>query len=265
MSDRESSRSEDYSERLEAYLDGLLTPDERLSAQRQFEQDPGVLAEIKLQNQIDQQLRSAFNSPPITPLPLGPHAVPRHKPATTRRDAEPRRRFRKRSKAALWMVAACAAWLVVFWNFRGDQNSDVKFVRRPLREIYRDCVSQGFTPYYVCDDAQRFRETFEFRHQTGLRLEPMPEDRYMVGLSYLHGLSRYTTAMLARVKGAPVVVFVDRLENDSSPPKPDGDATIHCFRRQVAGLVMYELTPFGEPLVTPYLQPIDERERARTR
>ncbi len=77
----------------------------------------------------------------------------------------------------------------------------------------------------------------------------------MVGLTYCGGLSRYTTTMLARVDGQPVMVFVDRRENDEQIVPPDPKTGLHLFRKELGDLVLYELTPFAEPRVMEYLYP----------
>ena len=79
----------------------------------------------------------------------------------------------------------------------------------------------------------------------------------MVGLAYFGGLSRYTTTMLARVNGTPVMVFVDRENSGYLPAQPDKKSGLHLFHKELAGLVMYELSPFSEPRVMDYLYPAD--------
>jgi hypothetical protein len=70
----------------------------------------------------------------------------------------------------------------------------------------------------------------------------------MEGLTYCGGLSRYTTTMLARVDGSPVMMFVDRADADTHPVLPV-NSKLHLFRKELGPLVLYELTPLDHPHV----------------
>jgi hypothetical protein len=76
----------------------------------------------------------------------------------------------------------------------------------------------------------------------------------MEGLTYVGGMSRYTTTMLARVDGKPVMVFVDRADSDYRPAQPCGSCGLHLFSKQVGPLMLYELTPLDQPKVMEYLR-----------
>jgi len=81
----------------------------------------------------------------------------------------------------------------------------------------------------------------------------MPVGTKMEGLTYRGGLSRYTTTMLARVNGLPVMVFVDRANADTHPTLPSGESKLHLFRKELGPLVLYELTPLDQPKLSDYL------------
>jgi hypothetical protein len=87
-----------------------------------------------------------------------------------------------------------------------------------------------------------------------LRLAEMPDDRRMVGLSYMGGLSRNTTAILCYSQEQPVVVFVDRRENDTSAATEDSDPALQVFRQELGDLVLYEVTPLGSATIMDSLQ-----------
>ena len=95
------------------------------------------------------------------------------------------------------------------------------------------------------------------RQGQGLLLANMPEGSKMVGLTYCGGISRYTTTMLARVNGSPVMVFVDRASADTHPASPSEESGLHLFRKEAGPLVFYELTPLDRPRVMDYLYPAD--------
>ncbi len=74
----------------------------------------------------------------------------------------------------------------------------------------------------------------------------------MVGLAYLYGVSGNSTAMLARVEGKEVIVFVGKIGRDPHPVEPSPESGLHLFRKELAGLVLYEITPPTEPRIFDY-------------
>ena len=127
------------------------------------------------------------------------------------------------------------------------------FVARELVDIYRDAVAGGFEPYYECHDEDRFVATFVSRQGLGLRLAPMPERQRMLGLSYPGGLSRDTTAVLCEVDRRPVMLFVDRMAADRVQLELAAQDGIGLYRRELQGLVIYEVTPLDDARMTDYL------------
>jgi hypothetical protein len=129
------------------------------------------------------------------------------------------------------------------------------FQVRPLATIYRESVSLGFRPYYFCDDEERFALTFLKRQDVPLRLTAMPDDQRMIGLSYVGGLSRDTTAILCEYRDQPVIVFVDdRIKDTPSIAMADIGPGLYVHRAELAGLVLYEVSPFESPLFIEFLQ-----------
>jgi hypothetical protein len=122
-----------------------------------------------------------------------------------------------------------------------------------VAEVYRETVANGFDPYYECRDDERFAATFEQRQGIVLHLAAMPAGKGMLGLSYPGGLSRDTTAMLCRVDDQPVMVFVDRVENDQEDAGENSDASLRVQREVRDGLVFYEVAPQGTASVLEYL------------
>jgi hypothetical protein len=82
----------------------------------------------------------------------------------------------------------------------------------------------------------------------------MPAGTKMEGLTYVGGISRYTTTMLARVGNKPVMVFVDRANSGYRPPEPCGSSQLHLFSKQIGSLTLYELTPLDEPKLLEYFK-----------
>jgi hypothetical protein len=239
---------------LEAVLDGLQEGLDRDAVAKAAQQFPDGVRHAELQRQIDNRLRELFQADhkasaritgmlPVARASQGSGADVR--PATSRRH---------------WL-AACAALAaslaIAFIGLRAIKTDSraPRFVARPLADVYRDLVADGFEPYYECREADRFADTFQRRQGQPLQLLPLPAGAVMLGLSYPGGLSRDTTAMLCRVEGQPVAVFVDRLAADGSFALEQTDAKVHVFRSERDGLVFYEVGPLEAPRVMQSLAP----------
>ena len=157
-------------------------------------------------------------------------------------------------KVAALATAATIAWGVLAWNFFASDTAAPRYSPNlPLDSIYEKTVADGFRPKWVCEDEHEFAATFFTRQGQGLLLADMPAGSKMEGLTYCGGLSRYTTTMLARVDGFPVMVFVDRAFADTHPSLASGENSLHLFRKELGPLVLYELTPLDQPRVSDYL------------
>lgn len=148
-----------------------------------------------------------------------------------------------------------------------------------IREITPSAVmqrltGQGFVPEFVCTEPAEFVKTIKDRFGTGLGMTETPEGIEILGWAYASPyegrvVGDKTLIMMARVHGAPVLVFIDKLSEDrsladpgaqmgnwtggdittpmSTKPSqlPDGKLTL--FRHTAGDLVLYELTPFERP------------------
>lgn len=154
-------------------------------------------------------------------------------------------------------AAACLIWSVVIWQWRGTLPVVPFFAPQSLVALHVRTVSEGFTPYYICDNPIRFAQTFAARQGVPLKLADLPEGARMLGLSYLGGLSRDTTAMLGEASAQPVMVFVDRLRTDRRQGTPRPSRGLRVFRRQLESLVLYEVTPLDHPTFLDAFQVTD--------
>jgi hypothetical protein len=236
------------SSKFDAYLDGSLPAEERDALAREIAASPQLQGQVELQMQIDQALRTRF-APPEMPAEL----VAKLREAAKVRPAA---RAKPRSWKTLAAAASAAAvvWGLLAWQYFGNrpQAPDYNPVK-PLDTIYATTVAEGFKPAWRCEDDAQFISTFQQRQGQGLLLAAMPTGSRMEGLTYVGGLSRYTTTMLARVNDKPVMVFVDRADTDPHPGLSCGCSDLHLFRKQLGSLVLYELTPFDQPKVMDYL------------
>jgi hypothetical protein len=232
--------------KLQAYLDGQGSEQARAEAAREIAANPEVQKEIELQARIDDSLRRAFKVPdgPVT-LTLPTDAVVAIKS-----------RLRRRRFAIIGLAtAATVAWAILGWQFfRNREDAPNYDPNRPFAEIYEEQVAKGFKPIWVCEDDREFASTFEKRQGQAMLLADMPEGTKMEGLTYCGGISRYTTTMLARVDGKPVMILVDRASADTHPSPPPAGSGLHLFRKELGSLVIYELTPLDQPAVMDYLK-----------
>jgi len=160
-------------------------------------------------------------------------------------------------RVALIGLAAGIAWILVVWQLARDPAETPFFQPRPVALVYQEVVDGGFEPYYECREADRFSATFQRRQSQALSLAALPSGSRMLGLSYAGGLSRDTTAMLCQVDGQPVMVFVDRLENDQPIATQLDASKLQVHRVARDGLVFYEVTPFATSRVIEYLVPAE--------
>jgi hypothetical protein len=155
-------------------------------------------------------------------------------------------------------TAATVVWGTLAWQYFGKKSDAPNYDPNiPLATIYKTRVADGFHPTWICNDEHEFASTFLTRQGQGLLLASLPEGTQMEGLTYCGGISRYTTTMLARVNGAPVMVFVDRADADTHPAPPAAETRLHLFRKELGPLVLYELTPLNHPTVMDYLRLAD--------
>lgn len=239
-----NDRNELSEKQLESYLDGLLTGPERAEFEEALQGDPQLRERVQLQWQIDASLRrfSATSQPTAEQLAVLEARF------TEARQAGGNGSRSRRLAIGLAAAASIAAAFFV-WRPFGWGVSEPFFQPQPVAQIYSQTVEKGFTPYYKCDDAERFAEVFRRRQGRALQLLPLAAGTEMLGVSYPGGLSRNSTAMLCRVNGEPVIVLVDRASADRPEVMHNGNPDLQVFREERHGLVFYEVTPFDSARV----------------
>lgn len=236
-------------ERLEAYLDGVMDKAERAAFELEIERNPKLAAEVALQARLDAAMERQF---PMVAA-SGAHLAAMEKHFD---NVSPQIYKLSRWRGIIPYGVAAAVFLIAFglWGPRWwPMNREPAFTALPLAQVYHQTVKDGFEPYYECHDDKRFADTFADRQGIPLHLTEMPEGSMMKGLSYLGGLSRETTAMLCDVEGDPVMVFVDRAENDRPAAAEENDPELNIFRTERDGLVFYEVTPLDKPTMTKHM------------
>ena len=238
--------------RVDAYLDDQLDGDQRAAFERRLAKEPVLLESLDRQASIDRALKRIFAPPSESKvLQAIASAGSSSKPGT-----------RRLPWAALMAIAAVLVLAVTAWWMFDHEGGSPKREppRRSLRAEYEVQRERGFEPAWVCKTDQQFASTFWYRLGQGMLMHTSPEGVAALGLSYGRNLSRKTVLLLARVDGQPVLVFVDRLDNERSAPRQP-PADLHLHRGQVGQLVLYEMSPIGEPrLIGLFYEPAMPQE-----
>jgi hypothetical protein len=248
--------SEDHlSDSLEPFLDGMLSDED---AQRFLvKSDAESVADAQaLQGKIDDSLRRMYKFEPLDSgreQEIARQAFQNDSESRSTRGAASsreglgspdadRRRFLVTALAAS-LLAISAAGL---WFLANPDSSEPFFESRAVASLYEETVNAGFQPYYNCEDDQRFANTFEFRQGIPLKLADLPAGTRMLGLSYLGGMSRDTTAMLGEADGQKVIVFVDRVSSGKLIVTTNENSDLNVFVVERDGLVFAEVSPLSE-------------------
>ncbi len=269
MSDEKRDKFDSMdSEPMDKFLDGLMTESEAKAFLANSEDSDLLSQQRELQGDIDQSLKRMFtfeslDAPAIEAYIAGKlsagsqaHGESIEEPLVSLNSKPPSKSnwLRLAIAASLFLAAGMA-----IWQFNGSSDVQTAFFEpTPLAEVYSDSVQRGFRPYYLCNDPERFADTFESRHGQGLLLGTLPDGSRMLGISHLGGVSRLTTAMLCEVDGEKVLVFVDNLASDQRKIAMENDnPRLNVFVTTKRGLVFYEVSPLPTPRMTEHLEFLD--------
>ena len=239
-----------YEEKLELYLDGLISDDEAADLLESIDADE--LERLKaLQAQVDASLRNYVQVTPFDEEALAQRVmassagqVTDNAAATSKEDGS----FGRRSLVRIAVAASLLllASLAIRSYIGGGGIVEPVFKPQSLAAVYEDSVKRGFTPYYDCrEKEERFANFFHSNRGQPMALAQMPVGSEMLGLSRLGGISPTTIAMLGKVDGNKVIVFVDKsvssglkkaIANTSSPE-------LSVFVEKKNGFVFCEVTP----------------------
>lgn len=235
------------------FLDNLMSEERADELLKTADDREALIRDRDLQDQIDLAMMSEFDfDVPTVDQIIDSIQVE----APTKPTSGTRRQFIQLVLAAsLLLVAGGVVWN--FWLRPIDRI--VVFQSEPLVDVYSDLVERDFVPYYECHDEQRFAEVFSKRQGQALVLADLPDDRRMLGISYLGGLSRDTTAMLCKVSEKEVIVFVDQKGKDNPAMATAGNG-LQVFREERDGLVFYEVSPFESAKMIQFMKTASERE-----
>ncbi len=243
--------------RLDAYMDGVLTGAESSAFENRLVGDPELRAELLRHRRIEDALRQYF----AVRVPSAKRVMARLQTASEPgRAARPIGPVAKSVSRRLAVAAVLALGVIGVWRIWGffqpkPPGEYPHRVQKPMHKAYWDKVASGFAPDWVCKTDEEFASTFERRFGQPLLLASVPEGISAVGLAYPNTITPRTIALLARVHGEEVVVFVDRLRADPGQSLPQGSG-LNLHRRRVGKLVLYELSRLDRPfLLELFYQP----------
>jgi hypothetical protein len=238
-------------ELLDRYIDGSMSGQERAEFEARLSSSASLREEIELQQRMDRALRDRFGAPAGAEAPLrlagGP---PRVSGSGSGFGSGFGFGFGPRVRWGLAALVALAATLVISFQYLGA-GSGGGLDRRTLAQTYQNTVRAGFRPQEVCTTRDKFAKWMEDRY--GAPLAPTHErpGAKLVGWSYGNAISGYTGLLLATVDEKPVVVVLDRKVKQSASGAPvSGElGNLRVFPREIAGVVLYEVTPLDHPAI----------------
>lgn len=245
---------------IEAYLDGLLTDEQRRRFEQHLAGDARLRAELDRQRRIDESLRRQFQPPQHWQLDRqrlfaahnGTAAATSHASA----DAARPRTFPLRPVAAVaaaLVLIATGIWLTVNalrspGSGSGyDHAAYLPSTPRTMHEVYDRTQNLNFEADWLCETSAEFTDAFRERFGRPLALKGDLGGTGVVGMSYSYTLTPRTMAVLFKIDDVELIVFADRIEADH-PPQLTDDSDLHVHRREVGGYVLYEVSPRDRPI-----------------
>lgn len=253
----------------DAYIDGVLSTDARREFQMKLKTDQKLRAEIDRRQKIDVAVKRLY-APPSADRVL--QALAQHTSTDVGREAKSpvpgeekdhsssamhergRWKWRRRSiLAASLLIALLGVWLI-WQELRPSSDPYGPQDFRSVAKVYADEIRSGFKPLWICETDQEFAMTFWLQFRQGLLIKDIPGEIAAVGLSFCHNMTERTIYLLATADDQPVLVFVDKIENDLGlqAMTPPPDSGLNIFRSELGSLVTYELTPFDHPRVQDF-------------
>lgn len=253
---------------VDAWHDGLMTPDQRADFERRMQSDATLRAEVDQQTRIDAALKRAFAPPTAPKLNLDRPALKLAQPPSTPDKVPPPAPAQRTSTATRPVLrrpfAIAAALLLaagVFWAVRqlGSESESVWIgpTQRTVASLYKREVTHGLEPAWVCSDDQEFAATFALRFDQGLTLAALPTGVEALGISYNQVVGTNALHLLARVQGQPVIVLIQRADATPTEPTLANDSGLHLFPHKIGLLTLYEVTPLDTPQLLERFELID--------
>jgi hypothetical protein len=248
---------------LDAYLDGQLSGAELSAFEARLARDPARAGARDAQRRIDGGLTGLFVVPPFIPLPLNGQppggtnghptnghpvspaapagAAPAGAGAPGWAGIKSALLSTKGLLAGLALLAAllgAGGWLACL-HFTPDANRQLTFAEIYQRQLHT-------APNGNVDRSQvesLASETVGY----AIRIKEHPANLKFVSMSQAHVLSPRTFVLQASYEGQDMLLLADRACEDL--PAAGHNCGMHQYRREVGGVVFYELSPFDKPML----------------
>lgn len=226
---------------IDLYMDDLLSPSERTAFEARLAAEPELRARLAQQREIDGVLGRAYAYEPPAPMPMP-------KPVSWPRVG--------------WIASLASAVLLAVSAFV-VLNRPSATKHRPAEAVYAAYVEAGWKPAWKCENDQQSADAVSTLlglpgaavivplATPGVEvLGWIPTDDYRLGTP----ISQRTLSLLTRVDGKNVLLLVDLKERDRAVAVTPASG-LNVFRREVDGVVIYEVSPLGKARVLPFAVP----------
>jgi anti-sigma factor RsiW len=228
---------------IDAYLDGLMLPEEAAAFERRMAAEPGLRAEVELQRKIDAWLRATMMPPAAKEISAGAMASAGDDaglPIPMRRGVPGWLKV-----AAVIAILSVSAWVVGArpwenWGARAPSTFTANAVLKRIQD-------EGFKPEWVCDTDAKFLAYTKEKLGIQFLVKPAAGVQ-LVGWSYAPGLlSEAAQVLLVKAGGQDVIVAMGPRGEDREV-RVEG-SELHVHRKVYRGVVMYEITKLDHPVV----------------
>jgi len=265
---------------LDRYLDGLLDDEARRRFESRLASDASLRQQVEHTRSIESSIVRMF-TPPHGQCIDDIVARVRHEQrmeygdrialsAADERAAGPKSGtagflggWRHRLAIAAVLVLTVVSMWVLFQSILPTPSSNPYGPQayRPIEEVWHDTLAAGFEPLWQCRTDRQFVTEMWRRLGAGAILESdLPTGVSMAGLSFANTISEGTMVMLGHYRDEPILLFVDRLANDTDVRLPDASSGLNTYRREVPPLVIYEVSQLDEPHLMMHVNPYEMPE-----
>ncbi|MGE3107972.1 MAG: hypothetical protein AB7G11_09255 [Phycisphaerales bacterium] len=248
-------------ELIEAYFDGLLSPEEEAAFERAAVGDARLGEVLKLGRAIEDSLRSQYTPPASIALNLPPPSAEERRRIA---EAGPIPISRGTAPARTWTISrlVLAAAAVLVFSFAGLWAVGVVSPYGLLgitppglispEEVFQRKVATGFRPDWVCQTDAQFEDVARQAFAQALQL-PKDPGVHVVGWSYYEPiLSEKTHLLLTQVDGKNAIVVIDCQDKARRLSASTGTG-LHVYSRTFDNVVLYQVSEEGTRNILPMI------------
>ncbi len=251
---------------IDQYLDDVMAPQERAAFESRLQSDAALAAHVEKVRRENAALALAvhaqFTLPSGDDLVASIHRAARSGDSSTRR-ITPVASNRSWLVTARWVAIAATLLLCIGGGLLFQRlQSQARVNTQHLLAYYSEQVRLGLTPQWVCKDDKTFREYTAMRFGAPLTFKTPPAGVALIGWTYVRGPMRTDTnaVLIATQDNTPILILV---EKRAGAPRVDAGAepakqqATRIFRKDLAAVSLYELTPLNSPTVIDLLEQAD--------